>query len=41
MNKENNYETPCIMEIGLLSEQAVLSASGGKYPTFTEEDWGN
>lgn len=39
MNKENNYETTCIMEIELLSEQAVLSASGGKYPTFTEEGW--
>lgn len=29
MNKENNYETPCIMEIELLSEQAVLSTADG------------
>ena len=29
MNKENNYETPCIMEIELLSEQAVLCTADG------------
>lgn len=37
MNKENNYETPCIMEIELLSEQAILSAST---PTFGTPTYG-
>ena len=41
MNKEQIYETPCIMEIELVSEQTVLAASGGPYPGWEEEDWGN
>lgn len=39
MDKEKIYETPCIMEIELASEQAVLATSGGPYPSFTEDDW--
>lgn len=41
MNKEKFYETPCIMEIKMISEQTILTASGGNYPAFSEEeDWG-
>lgn len=41
MNKEKFYESPCIMEIELVSEQTVLAASGGPYPGWEEEDdWG-
>ena len=41
MDNKKIYETPCIMEIELASEQAVLAASGGPYPGWEEEDWGN
>ena len=41
MNKEKFYETPCIMEIEMISEQTILTASGGNYTAFSEEeDWG-
>ena len=40
MDNKKIYETPCIMEIELASEQAVLAASGGEYPSFSdEENW--
>ena len=35
--KEKTYETPRIVEIELLVEQAVLAASGGEYPAFSDE----
>ena len=35
--KERTYETPRIVEIELLVEQAVLAASGGEYPAFSDE----
>ena len=35
MNKEQIYETPCIMEIELVSEQTEFAASGGPYPGWT------
>lgn len=42
MNKDKIYETPSIMEVRLIYEQTVLSASGGPYDSFgEEEDWGN
>ena len=38
--KEKIYETPCVVEVDMVVEQAVLAASIGDYPTFTEDDWG-
>ena len=35
--KEKTYETPRIVEIELLVEQAVLAAAGGEYPAFSDE----
>ena len=35
--KEKIYETPRIVEIELLVEQAVLAASGGEYPAYSDE----
>ena len=35
--KEKIYETPRIVEIELLVEQAVLEASVGEYPAFSDE----
>ena len=34
---EKIYETPRIVEIELLVEQAVLAASGGEYPAYSDE----
>lgn len=40
MNKEKLYESPCTMEIELVLEQTILAASGGPYPSFSdEEEW--
>ena len=37
---ENVYETPRVVEIEILVEQAILNASGqpGSYPSWGEED---
>lgn len=35
--KEKIYETPLSVEIGIVVEQAVLTASGGEYPAFSDE----
>jgi hypothetical protein len=38
MNKENLiYESPQVIEIELVVEQAILQASGGDYPSWGEE----
>lgn len=36
--KEKTYETPRITVIEIIVEQAVLTASGGEYPAYLEED---
>lgn len=36
--KEKIYETPRIVEIELLVEQAVLALSGGAYPAYEDEE---
>lgn len=35
--KEKIYETPLSVEIEIVVEQAVLTASGGEYPAYSEE----
>lgn len=35
--KEKIYETPRSVEIEIVVEQAVLAASGGEYPAFSDE----
>ena len=35
--KEKIYEAPRVEEIELLVEQAVLAASGGEYPAYSDE----
>lgn len=35
--KEKIYETPLSVEIGIVVEQAVLTASGSEYPAFSDE----
>lgn len=40
--KEKIYETPCITDIEIVVEQAVLTASGepGEYPGWSNNDGG-
>lgn len=35
--KEKIYETPHSVEVEIVVEQAVLTASGGEYPAYSEE----
>lgn len=35
--KEKIYETPLSVEIEIVVEQAVLAASGGEYPAYSDE----
>lgn len=35
---EKIYETPRVVEVEIVVEQAILSASGGTYPSYSEEE---